>query len=259
MIPEQGGVENNFNYNYLLVQTILKMRDAQADDQPARYWTYFEYALGLVISHLDFQLKGEIQQDYAILMAAFRKINLLKDTELNAQSKKSLINKLKEDFADAHRFYIMQALNRVGIVKVEDEGIINFESTDLDTMTKIVRDLPNGTIASFEKQDGKKTPPIIKPEMVLVTYKDKLIEMPKEDFLKMQAAKQEEELAPIVSGEMPEEEPQAEDDDLELESESEDAEAKEGTPKNDTAVETEGNHSANPASKQFGWKRKYEI
>jgi len=261
MIPDQGGVENNFNYNYLLVQTILKMRDAQADDQPARYWTYFEYALGLVISHLDFQLKGEIQQDYAVLMAAFRKINLLKDTELNTQSKKSLINKLKEDFADAHRFYIMQALNRVGVVKVEDEGIINFESTDLDTMTKIVRDLPNGTVASFEKQEGRKTPPLIKPEMVLVTYKDKLIEMPKEEYMKMQTEKTTQEAAPITMGEMPEEGIETEQgDDVELESESEDAEAKDGTPTDDTAVETAGNQSANIApGKAFGWKRKYEL
>jgi hypothetical protein len=263
MDQAQGSVENNFNYNYLLVQTILKMRDAQAEEHPAQYWTYFEYALGLVLSHLDFQLKGEIQQDYAVLMAAFRKINALKDTELNTQSKKSLINKLKEDFADAHRFYIMQALNRVGVVRVEDEGIIDFESTDLDTMTKIVRDLPNGTIASFEKQEGKKTPPLIKPEMVLVTYKDKLIEMPKDEYLKMQNENASQEEAPLIKGEMPEEGIEVEEgDDVELDSESEDAGAKETETQNDdTAVERDGDsNSANPAQrKHFGWKSKYEM
>lgn len=196
MIPIQSGIENNFNYNYLLVQTILKMRDAQADNATAKYWTYFEYALGLVISHLDFQLRGEIQQDYAILATA---INKIKTSKINPQTKTMMINRIKEDFADAHRFYIMQALNRVGVVKVEDEGLIDFESTDIDMMTRIVRDLPNGTVSSFKKQEAKDTVPVFKPEMILVTHKGKVIQMPKSEYTKL---KQEE--APVIMGNMPE-------------------------------------------------------
>ena len=205
MVPEQGGVENNFNYNYLLVQTILKMRDAQAEDAISQYWVYFEYAMGLVISHLDFQLKGEIQQDYTILATAFNKIN---DSSLNPESKKALIKSLEADFANAHRFYIMQALNRVGVVRVEDEGIIDFESTDLDTMTRIVRDLPNGTVAAFEKQETNPTPPVFKPEMILVTHKGKIIEMPKDEYMKLQQRDEE----PMIMAEVPEEGPAAEDE-----------------------------------------------
>jgi hypothetical protein len=204
MIPEQSGVENNFNYNYLLVQTILKMRDAQSDEDIPRYWTYFEYGIGLVISHLDFKLRGEIEQDYTLLRAAFNKIN---NSSLNPQTKKTVTNRIKEDFANAHRFYIMQALNRVGIVKVEDEGIIDFESTDLDILTKAVRDTSNtNAVAAFKAQEGKSTPPIVKPTMVLVTYKDKVIQMPKEDYDKLQHDE-----APVLMGEMP--------DDLDSESE----------------------------------------
>lgn len=216
MIPEQSNVENNFNYNYLLVQTILKMRDANADISIPQYWVYFEYGMGLVVSHLDFRLRGEIEQDYAIIQAAFNKIN---STNLNPATKHTLINRIKEDFANAHRFYIMQALNRVGVVRVEDEGVIDFESTDLDTFTKIVRDLPNSTVAAFKKQDEKKTAPLIKPEMVLVTHNGKIIQMPKEDYMKLQ---QEE--APVIMGEVPEdgpivEEEMSEDEQTEIEEE----------------------------------------
>lgn len=242
MPDEASNIENNFNYNYLLVQTILKMRDAQADETISRYWTYFEYGMGLVISHLDFQLKGEIQQDYAILQAAFTKIN---NTNLNDASKKTLINRLKEDFANAHRFYIMQALNRVGIVRVEDEGVIDFESTDLDTFTKIIRDTHNtSAVGAFKAQEGKNTDPLVKPEMVLVTHKGKLIQMPKEEYLKTQ---QEE--APIMMGEVPAdgpvvegEEPNEENDVIEgaeEELESEESEPAEKEPK-----------------RKFGWNSK---
>ena len=201
MADEGSNIENNFNYNYLLVQTILKMRDAEAEKRIAQYWTYFEYALGLVISHLDFQLRGEIQQDYAILQAAIRKVW---SSKLHDQSKETYINRLKEDFADAHRFYVMQALNRVGIVRVEDEGIIDFESTDLDTFTKVVRDTSNtGAVGALKAQEGKQTPPLVKPEMVLVYRDKKILSMPKEDYLKLQQDNAQQEAAPVAMGQMP--------------------------------------------------------
>jgi hypothetical protein len=256
MIPEQGGVENNFNYNYLLVQTILKMRDAQAE---AQYWTYFEYAMGLVVSHLDFQLKGEIQQDYGILAAAIVKIH---NSSVNPQTKITLINRIKEDFANAHRFYIMQALNRVGVVRVEDEGVIDFESTDLDTMTRIVRDLPNGTVSAFAAQEGKKNEPLVKPEMVLVLKDGKTMQMPKEDYMKMYAEQNRAKEDPILMAEVPEdgpavdegegEEPGAEG--AEAQGDDESSNGSEAPPPADS-----GGEPANPApGKKFGWTKKAE-
>lgn len=180
MIPEQGGVENNFNYNYLLVQTILKMRDAEADDNTKQYWVYFKTALKLVISHLDFQLKGEIEQDYAVLHAAFKKIE---SSNMNEASKLTWVNRIKNDFAGAHDFYIMQALNRVGVVKVEDEGIIDFESTDIDTFTRAVRDSSNsGAVGALNNPENQIKKPIVKPEMVLVTRGKDILQMPKADY-----------------------------------------------------------------------------
>lgn len=188
MEQQQTGVENNFNYNYLLVQTILKMRDAQAEERASQYWVYFEYGLGLVVSHLDFQLRGEIQQDYALLMAAIQKIN---SSKVNDASKKSLAIRLKEDFANAHRFYIMQALNRVGVVRIEDEGVIDFESTDIDTFTKVVRDShTTSAVGAMKDVTENPTPLLVKPEMVMVYVKGELISMPKEDYDQLQADQQ---------------------------------------------------------------------
>jgi len=243
MNPEQSGIENNFNYNYLLVQTILKMRDAQAEDDVKKYWVYFEYGIGLVISHLDFQLKGEIQKDYTILAAAF---NRIMNSSINPETKKSLINGLKEDFANAHRFYIMQALNRVGVVKVEDEGIIDFESVDIDTMTKIVRDTSGqSVINATEKIEAKKTPPLVKPEMIMVYSGGKLVQMPKEDYDKFQASKDED---PIMMAEMPE--------DLEGDSESE-SEADESGPEEDTEPSAEDSES--PEQEKPLFKKKWSL
>lgn len=249
MMQDSSGIENNFNYNYLLIQTILKMRDALADGDIERYWVYFEVALKLVISHLDFQLKGEIQQDYAVLEAALKKIQNLKDSELNAQSKKALINKLKCDFANAHNFYIMQALNRVGVVKVEDEGVIDFESVDLDTMTKIVRDTHTSSVVGSAKSvEEKKTPPLLKPEMLLVTYKGKVMQMPKEEYMKLKHDENE-----MIMAEMPEQ-------DVEAESVSESEDARERERDTPVGNEPEGvSDDASSPEKKFGWKRKFEM
>jgi hypothetical protein len=244
MIPDQSGIENNFNYNYLLVQTILKMRDARAERRIPEYWSYFEDAMQLVVSHLDFKLKGEIQQDYTILAAA---INRIENSTVNPQTKVTLINDITKDFANAHKFYIMQALNRVGVVKVEDEGVIDFESVDLDTMTKIVRDTSGkSVINATEEVESKKTPPLIKPEMIMV-YKDgKLMSMPKQDYMKLQADQQGDKEAPILMAEMPEEVPES------------DEQIDEGEGEEPDNTEEADEKPADDKQKQFGWKRKFE-
>lgn len=177
----------NFNYNYLLIQTILKMRDAQAKGEIKEYWIYFEYAMGLVLSHIDFDVRGEIEKDFAVLQEAVRKI---KKSNLNEQTKTTLINKLFEDFANSHRFYIMQALNRIGIVKVEDEGVIDFDKIDIDTMTQIIRNSYSSLEKAVEKaEEGKKQ--IVMPEMIAIYHNGKIIQIPKEDYIKYASSKKE--------------------------------------------------------------------
>lgn len=196
---ETTAVDINFNYNYLLIQTILKMRDAQAKGEIKEYWIYFEYAMGLVLSHIDFNVRGEIEKDFAVLQEAIRKV---RKSNLNEQTKNILINKLCEDFANNHRFYIMQALNRIGIVKVEDEGIIDFDKIDIDTMTQIIRDSDRSVIKATEKaeQNPKK---IVQPEMVAIYHNGKIVQMPKEEYLKLASSRNSSQPEMIV-GKMPE-------------------------------------------------------
>lgn len=152
MISNQENLENNFNYNYFLIQTILKMRDSEAQHELAAFWIYFKYAFGLVTSHFDFQLRADIQKDYDIMDVAIKRIE---KSGIADSSQKNMINNLRAKFAQAHLFYVMQALNRVGIVKLEEEGTIDFESTDLETFTKIVRSLSSPSVV-VENEERKK-------------------------------------------------------------------------------------------------------
>ena len=50
------------------------------------------------------------------------------------------------DFADTHRYFIMEALPRASIYKVSEEGVIDFNKHKLEQTTEIIRN--SGGLAS---------------------------------------------------------------------------------------------------------------
>ena len=50
-----------------------------------------------------------------------------------------LINKIKSIFIDTHMSYIMTAFPRAGIAVTSDEGKINFDDMDFNTMVNAIR------------------------------------------------------------------------------------------------------------------------
>jgi hypothetical protein len=174
-------IDANYNYNFIVMQTIGKMRDAQARGDLASYWIYFDYALGLVSSYIEAPIAREIQNDYNILNEAIRKIE---ESNIAETSKKMHIEKLRANFADAHRFYVMNALNRIGVLKLEDEGVIDFSLFDMERTTRVVRNsvsLKEGTSNEFEVKKIVHIPP---EEEVLVYYNNRIIAMPKSEYMK---------------------------------------------------------------------------
>jgi hypothetical protein len=86
---------------------------------------------------------NNIEEDFATLM---EKIISIKETEDNEQSKKVRILALKVDFADTHRYFIMEALPRASIYKVSEEGVLDFNKHRLEETTEIIRN--SGGLAS---------------------------------------------------------------------------------------------------------------
>lgn len=124
------------SYDILVLDTIKKMRDTYAEDSQEKYYKYFEVAIQLVLPHLDIEIRKEVENDFKQLKKMIKETNA-KDS--NDQTKKIEILKLKEDFATTHRYYIMLALTKVGIVRASEEGLIDFNSIEIDAIKRAIR------------------------------------------------------------------------------------------------------------------------
>lgn len=123
-------------YDILLLDTIKKMRDYYAEGNEERYYKYFEVAIQLVLPHLDLEIRKGVETDFRKLREEEKRI---KESTANDQTKRIQLITLKESFATAHRYYIMLALTKVGIVKASEEGRIDFSSIDIENMKRVIR------------------------------------------------------------------------------------------------------------------------
>ena len=145
-----GDAQNiTLTYDILLLDTIKKMRDCYAESNEEKYYKYFEVAIQLVMPHLEIDIKKGVEADFRKLREEEKRI---KDTQANDQTKKLELMKLKDDFATAHRYYIMLVLTKVGIVKTSEEGLIDFKSVDIEDMKHVIR--AGGGLPSAVERSG---------------------------------------------------------------------------------------------------------
>ncbi len=123
-------------YNFLVLDTIQKMRDAQAAGDKDKYFVYFDYAMGFAIHHLDTDTRRKIEDARKLFAKEVRKI---KEGSMHDDEKRKDMQALKEDFANNHRYYVMLTLSKIGIVKVMDEGVIDFNELDIEGLKRVVR------------------------------------------------------------------------------------------------------------------------
>jgi ATP-dependent protease HslVU (ClpYQ) ATPase subunit len=147
----QDAKEVGINYLWLVLDTIRRMRDAQAQGRLDEYYTQFEYALQLLLPHIEIETRANIEDDFATLQ---EKLNAIKETEENEQTLKVKLQAVKCDFADRHRYFIMEALPRASIYKVSDEGVLDFNKHKLEELTEIVRN-SGGLASTVARATGK--------------------------------------------------------------------------------------------------------
>jgi hypothetical protein len=135
-----ANIDVNFNYNYLVIQTTMKMRDAKAKQDWWEYWVHFEFAIQLVLSYLEPAVAKEIQLDFDEMDKKIQALGVAcKAGQIAEKTKEIQLNELRREFSDRHRYYVLKALNKIGIVKVAEDGIVDFDSTDLKTMATVIR------------------------------------------------------------------------------------------------------------------------
>lgn len=145
--------ETSLNHSILVLDTIRKMRDSEAGGDYVKYADYFFFALQLLIPYIPTETRKRIEEDYLLLIEAIKEA---KEGKSHKTSKTTDIKELRRNFADTHRAYLMSGLSRTGIIKVLDEGTIDFTQMDIDTIAGIIRNSGTGLNKAIEKGLGAK-------------------------------------------------------------------------------------------------------
>lgn len=142
---------SNFSltFDVILLKRADLMMNAAADGDINRYYTNFKFALQLVISYLDIKTRTALQADMDKLDILIDSINAAPD--LNPESKRGKILALKESFADKHTVYIFGCFSRVGIVRIKEEGRLDFKVLDIDKMAQIVQGASGGLPSGIKR------------------------------------------------------------------------------------------------------------
>jgi len=151
-IPTQAK-DTSFSIQYMLVNSTMQMNDFKVQRKYYEYFTKFKFATQLIMPHMRWQNKQKMQAD----IKRFSQLEELieADKELNASSKEQQLNKLRYTFADTREFYVMDCLPKVGLGIDLEEGMIDFEKTDIDALAGAVRNVGMGLSKSVE--------PMVKP------------------------------------------------------------------------------------------------
>lgn len=131
--PQGAPISNHIEF--MIANWIDKMVRAESERNWHAYFTYCTNALQLVKSHIDIRDRQGVQKDWEVVKAALAEAEKL----TNMETKNQTIAKIMKAFVDAHKFYIYGALPGMGIIRNEEDGVIDFDKTELETLIKIVR------------------------------------------------------------------------------------------------------------------------
>lgn len=128
--------QQNYSFDWVVLSTIMNIIKSKANNEKDKYTSYVESGLRLLMVYYPDRLKIAIQEDMESLRNEIQK---LKATEKNEVTKEKKIMELKMDFAETHEAYVFTALTKVGIIKIQEEGVIDFEKHDINQIARAVR------------------------------------------------------------------------------------------------------------------------
>jgi preprotein translocase subunit Sec61beta len=123
-------------HQYLILKTVEAMSDAHAEKDKWKYFSKFRTAYDLLLNYFDNEDREKMEIDFRALKQAIKEIAISKNNEA---SKKEMIDKIQENFADEHRYYIFNSFAKAGIIRLEQEGSMDFTKHDMEEIKKIVR------------------------------------------------------------------------------------------------------------------------
>lgn len=132
----QGNSDPSSSVRWLLNNRIMKMNEAEANQEWYKYFVYFKFIFLRLIPRINVDIRKKIESDWWAFHAIIRAIEKSNQNEL---TKKKNIETLQRNFADSHMFYIYQTLPKVGLDTIIEEGSIEPQKHDFKELERIVR------------------------------------------------------------------------------------------------------------------------
>lgn len=133
---DEGQVETNWTEKTLALRSIARMNDSEAIKNDHGYFTYFKACFNLALAYHQPEERIALAQDYNTLI---KYIEAVKGCDKNPETKEWSIQQEKVRFADAHQFFIYDALPAMGIQKPEMDAEIDDKILSLEDSVKIIR------------------------------------------------------------------------------------------------------------------------
>ena len=158
--PMQVGEGNTGQFNIACLNRVERMCNRREDGDLEKYYIACRYALFFVISGITKEKREAILADMRTLDTELGRIY---QTEKNDATRREKMLAVQVEFAETHEFYIFEAFSRIGILHISDEGVLDFDKRDIDSITGLVR--AGAGAARFEKasKDGMESQ-LPKPE-----------------------------------------------------------------------------------------------
>jgi hypothetical protein len=141
-------------YHNVVLNIITNMTHAEAQGRKKEYVTYFLNALEMLAPYLPATDSPKCEAGLKELQDRIQKIKEKEGTEgLNTQAINDQVLNEKCNFADEHKFYIYRAFERAKIISLSEEGELDFDKVDFDTVIKVVRNSAMGVTANLKRDN----------------------------------------------------------------------------------------------------------
>lgn len=132
----------SYNLNYQIVLLITKMHDAKLNRDWERYWWAFDSVVKITSIHYTDATKNMLQEEFNKLAHAEK---IIKEKEKNERTQENLILELRKFFALQYEEVITQGLKGMDIIKIDVDGVVDFNSHELKVLETAVRSIGSNT------------------------------------------------------------------------------------------------------------------
>jgi hypothetical protein len=144
------------NEAWLINNTLMKMRDAEAARNYNAMWVHFKFAFNRLMIYFREDTRIALNADWKEMVRLEQEIKKMKgvETEVSETTKEKYLDVLHQNFMDTHMAYAFYGLPRMGIVEIQGEGVFDYTKHDFEELSAIINERHLGVQRTIT--DGRK-------------------------------------------------------------------------------------------------------